>query len=127
MNVKRKLGIWMDHSIAYLIEYGNETDETNIIESGFDNEEKQKSLAKSESLMHNKEQQTQHDFYKQLSVFIKNFDDIILFGPTDAKVELFNILKADSSFAKSKIEVEQTDKMTENQRYAYVRDYYSNC
>jgi hypothetical protein len=49
----------------------------------------------------------------------------LLFGPTDAKVELLNILKADLSFSKIKIETMQSDKMTENQEHAFVKDYFS--
>ncbi len=55
--------------------------------------------------MHNKEQQQQSEYYKTLGETIKNYDDVLLFGPTNAKVELLNILKADISFSiKLKIE-----------------------
>ena len=75
--------------------------------------------------MHNKEQHQQSDYYKQLGEIIKNYTEVILFGPTDAKVELFNILKADHHFAKIKIEFQQADKMTENQQHAFVKEYFS--
>jgi len=52
-------------------------------------------------------------------------DSVFLFGPTDAKVELFNILEADHRFAKIKIEVKHADKMTENQQHAFVKKFFS--
>ena len=75
--------------------------------------------------MHNKEQHKQSEYYKQLGEAIKNYEEVILFGPTEAKVELYNVLRADHQFAKIRIEVEQTDKMTENQEHAFVKAYFS--
>lgn len=126
MKAKKNLGIWMDHSSAHLIEFAADTAETQIIESKFTHEEKDNSLSRSENVMHNKEQHHQAEYYKKLGEVIKNYDEVILFGPTGAKAELSNILEADNHFAKIKIEVKQTDKMTENQQHAYVREYFSN-
>ena len=56
---------------------------------------------------------------------ILNFSEVILFGPTDAKVELFNILKANHNFENIKIDVQQADKMTDNQQHAFVRNHFS--
>ena len=75
--------------------------------------------------MHNKEQHEQSEYYKEIATVIRNYDDVILFGPTDAKVELVNILKADHHFVNIKIEVKETDKMTENQEHAFVSEYFS--
>lgn len=120
-----KLGIWMDHSSAHLIEFMANPGKQKIIESKFTHEEKELSLGKSENGMHNKEQHEQSDYYKQLGEVIKNYNEVILFGPTDAKVELFNTLRADHLFEKIKIEVKPADKMTENQQNAFVREHFS--
>lgn len=124
MTKTKSLGIWMDHASAHVIEIAHPM-VTKIIVSESTPEEKEKSLQKGESMMHNKEQQQQGEYYKSLSETIKNYDEVLLFGPTNAKIELFNILKADLSFSKIKIEVKQTDKMTENQEYAFVKEYFS--
>jgi hypothetical protein len=81
---------------------------------------------KSEHLMHNKEQHQQASYYKDLGSIIRDYDAVLLFGPTDAKTELFNMLRADHLFAHIKIEVEQADKMTENQEHAFVKTYFSH-
>ena len=124
MTTGKKLGIWMDHASAHLMEY-NDDMTTDIILSESTHAEKAKTLQKGESMMHNKEKQQESAYYKALGDYIKNYDEVLLFGPTNAKVELLNILKADNRFSKIKIESMQADKMTENQAYAFVRDYFS--
>ena len=92
------IGIWMDHSIANLMEFTIDPIETKTIESPFTHQEKEDGLVKSESLMHNKEQHEQKAFYKHLEKIISGYTEVILFGPTDAKVELYNIIKADHRY-----------------------------
>lgn len=119
------LGIWMDHSTAHLMEYTRDSMETESVESTFTHQDREETLNRSESVMHNKEQQKQRLYYKELGEIIKKYDEVILFGPTDAKVELFNILKEDHHFDKINIGVEDADKMSENQQHAFVRGYFS--
>jgi hypothetical protein len=126
MKTEKKLGIWMDHASAHIMEFTADSGETKTIESKFTHQVKEFSLSKSENLMHNKEQHEQADYYKKISHIIRDYQEVILFGPTDAKTELFNLLKSDSLFDKLKIEVRQTDKMTENQQHAFVRNYFRN-
>jgi hypothetical protein len=125
MNTGKKLGIWMDHSNAHLIECTMEPLKTHTLESKFTHQEKEHSLGKSENLMHNKEQHQQSEYYKKLEEIIKGYEEVLLFGPTDAKVELFNLVRANHLFEKIKIVVKQADKMTDNQQHAFVRDYFS--
>lgn len=124
MITEKKLGIWMDHANAHLMELATPI-VTKIISSRFTHGEKEKTLHKGESMMHNKEQHQQSEYYKTISEAVKNYDDVLLFGPTDAKVELLNMLETDSGFAKIKIETSLADKMTENQEHAFVKDYFS--
>ncbi len=124
MKTLKKLGIWMDHSNAYLIEFSSEVKETKTITSDFTFQDKVETLQRSESEMHNKEQHKQTTFYKNLAAVIKNFDEVILFGPTDAKVELFNFLKESHNYDKIKIEVKNTDKMSDIEQHHFVRDYF---
>ncbi len=121
----KNLGIWMDHSNAHLMELTVTPIESKTINSRFTHEAKEQSLSKSENLMHNKEQHQQSEYYKKLGEIIKHYQDVILFGPTNAKIELLNTLRADHLFAKIKIAVKQTGKLTENQQHAFVREYFS--
>lgn len=124
MKTEKKIGIWMDHAHANLMEYSDPI-QTKTISSNFTHIIKEQSLAKSENLMHNREQREEAEYYKTLGETIRNYDEVLLFGPTSAKIELLNSLRADHRFSNIKIEVEQTDKMTENQQHAFVREHFS--
>jgi stalled ribosome rescue protein Dom34 len=121
----KSLGIWMDNAEAHLMELSIAPIKTIIVSSAFTHSEKEHTLAKSEKTMHNKEQQLQSDYYKKLGESIINYETVLLFGPTNAKSELVNFLKADHHFDKIKIEVRNSVKMTENQEHSYVRRYFS--
>lgn len=124
MTTKKHIGVWMDHSVAHLIELADNVFITNTISSEFTHAEKEHSLSKSENLMHHKEQHQQSHYYKRLSETLKGYEEIVLFGPTTAKSELWNLLKADHHFDKVKIEVKQADKMSPNQQQAFVREHF---
>jgi len=124
MKTTKHLGIWMDNSTAHIIELAQETTEAGIIHSKFTHEEREQSLSKGENRMHNKEQQFQTEYYKELGEVIKKYEEVILFGPTNAKVELMNLLKEDHHFDNIKIDVKPADKMTDNQQLAFVKDYF---
>ncbi len=124
MKTTKKIGIGMDHSIACLIEVTSSSFEIKNIESNFTHEEKKEALTKSESLMHNKENQELSSYYKKLAEVIKDYDEVVLFGSTDAKVELFNTLRKEEKFGNIKIEVKNTNKMSENQKISFVKSYF---
>ncbi|QBZ98510.1 hypothetical protein [Flavobacterium sangjuense] len=122
----KKIGIWMDHSIAHLMEFSSNPFEVQTIESNFTHQEKMESLLKGEDHLHNKEQQKQSKYYNKLLAAVKKYNEVILFGPTNAKEELFNVIVADARFHNIKIQVKQTDKMTPREQHAFVRDFFSN-
>jgi stalled ribosome rescue protein Dom34 len=122
----KKLGIWMDHSTAYLIEFSENPFEIETIESKFTHEEKVKSLAKGESFMHHKEQQLLSDYFKKIAKVILNYDKVLLFGPTNAKAELYNLLSEDNRFEKIKICIKETDKMDAHQRQNFINEHFSS-
>ncbi len=125
MKAEKRLGIWMDHSSAHLMEFTPDPIETKTIESAFTYFDKKQSIKRSEQIMHNKEQHQQSEYYKKLGEVIINYDEVILFGPTEAKSELFNSLKDNHHFSKVKIEVKQADRMTEDQQHAFVKEHFS--
>ena len=124
MKTSKKIGIWMDHHNAHLIEFSTEVKETKTITSDFTFQDKEETLQRSESEMHNKEQHKQSTFYKNLAAVIKDYNEVLLFGPTDAKVELFNFLKEKHKYDNIKIEVKNTDKMSDVDQHQFVNDYF---
>lgn len=127
MKTRKRLGIWMDHSIAHLMEFTNKHFEIKTIESKLHDDVKEETLPKSESLMQNKKKRLLLDYYKKLSEAIKDYEQVILFGPTNAKIEFFDIISEDIRFLKIKFEIKNTDKMTQNQQHAFVKEYFSEA
>lgn len=123
MDSKKTLGIWMDHSKANLFTKGQSTCHKTI-SSDFSNTNKSDALNKSESLMHNKEQQHTESYFKNISDEIVKFNHVLLFGPTDAKTELHNFLNKDLHFKSIQFDVESADKMTDNEQLAYVKNHF---
>ena len=124
MKTVSQLGIYMDHSNAILMELKEDEISFSNVSSGFTHEDKEFTLSRNERLMHNKEQQKQLTYYKKLSDTILNFQEVILFGPTEAKKELYNLLKSYHLFDKIKIEIRGSDKMDESQMKTFIREYF---
>ena len=124
MKSTKQLGIWMDHSIAHLIKLTNGTVEENTTESQPEVQGEVQIVYKDESHSLNKEQGRLSFYYKELGDAILEYEDVILFGPTDAKNELMNVLKENHLFDKIKIEVKSADKMTETERTIFVKEYF---
>ncbi|MGX7668908.1 hypothetical protein [Flavobacterium pedocola] len=125
MEPAKKIGVCMDGASAHVIQFLSKPSEIATIRSEFTKEEEENVLRKGESHMHNKEQHMQNEYYKELGDIILNYNEVILFGPTNAKAELFNILREDNRFSKIKIEMKETDKMSHDQQLSYVQSYFS--
>jgi stalled ribosome rescue protein Dom34 len=124
MKITKNLGIWMDHSVARMFVLNAATGNSTI-HSSFTNEAKEEALSRSESIMHNKEQQMHEAFYKEIGAEISKYDHVLLFGPTNAKTELHNYLKKDLHFKDITIDVEVADKMTDNEMDAFVKKFFN--
>ncbi|MBW8331555.1 MAG: hypothetical protein K0M40_06035 [Prolixibacteraceae bacterium] len=123
MKTTKRLGIWMDHSTANLIEFTDDKTETTEFEAQV-GEQDEPLNPSDETMIQNKDQNELSDFYKRISEVIKDYDEVLLFGPTHAKDELNNILKDDRHFDEVKIEIKPADNMTENQQQAFVKDHF---
>lgn len=114
----------MDHSVAHVIELnGDSTKNRTIVAQVGEQDEALNS--RDETLIQNKEQNELSGFFNRLGGVIINYDEVLLFGPTNAKTEFVNTLKKDHHFDKLKIEVKTADKMTENQQQAFVMEHFN--
>lgn len=118
----KKLGIWMDHSIAHLMEFTDEPFEVKTIESQFHEALPNHQIAVPKT---KQEKYMQYRYYKKIGEVIKDYCQVILFGPSDAKVELFNLLSDDNRFVKIKVEIKETDLMTRSQLHRFVNEYFA--
>lgn len=123
MEVNTCLGIFMDHAMASLVPYKN-TMNGQVIELKFAHEAKMAALHHNESGMHHKEQQLQEAYYKHISTEILKYNQVLLFGPTNAKNELHNYVMKDYHFNNIEFTICNTDKMTDNEKVAFVKKHF---
>ncbi|RXG11662.1 hypothetical protein DSM03_11439 [Leeuwenhoekiella aestuarii] len=124
METPKNLGIWMDHAMANLIHSTTKRKNKNIT-SKFTAETKEEVLNRSEKSMHNKRQQMNEAYYKEIADAILNYNHVLLFGPTDAKTELYNFLSTDSHFKNIRIDIESADKMTDSEKHLFIKNHFS--
>jgi len=124
-NIKQ-IGVWMDHSRAQVMPLIGITISTTQIDSDFEHDKRTSSHNGSENLMNNKEQRDQAAYYHKISKVLEGYDEILLFGPTEAKNELGNILKKDPRFSGSKIEIKSSDKLSENEMQLFTKKNFKH-
>ena len=124
METIKKIAVYMDHFMANIIEYTNSAEAIKTIKSEFNSSEKKEILQKGETQLHNKEQDLQLEFYSKLRDELLNYNSVLLFGSTNAKTELLNILQADAKFLNVEFTLKNTDKLTNNQQIAFVNDCF---
>lgn len=113
MKTDKNLGIWMDHSTANLIEFKDSTENQTIV-SDFTPHKK----------VDTKNKESHESFYKEIAEELVKYDHVLLFGPTNAKLELNNYLTKDSHFKEIKIDIESADNMTDNEKDAFVKKHF---
>jgi hypothetical protein len=107
MKQTKCLGIWLDHSHAHLIDYNPLSTETDI-NSDITHQIKEETLHKSEHVMHNKEQHEQREYFIAIANKILNYDEVVLFGPTNIRIE-----------------TRPGEKMTHFEEHEFVRNFFS--
>ena len=116
----RKVGIYIDQSSANLIELT-----VDILEKKSANlfDEKHPEEA-NENHIEFKETHLQNYYFKKLSEYILYYNEVLLFGKSNAITKLFDMISYDNRFYKIKIALKQTDKMTRNEQNDFVSDYF---
>lgn len=125
MKAKKRLGIWMDHNNAHLMEYNTETFKVNTIKAQVEDSQIIDELKNTEKHLQNKESQSRQLYYKNIMDVVKNYDEVLLYGPTSAKTELFNLIKKDHKFDNLFIETKSGDKMSFTEQHAFIKNYFS--
>ncbi len=136
MKANNKIAVWMNYQQAEFITHEplNEHIQTIFSEhdkmpredgQGADGTRWDKHSSSNEYHKNLKETEQLKRYYDTLTKLLSEYDEILLFGPTKAKVELNNHLKGIKSFSNKAIFVESTDNMTDNQKLAFAREFFS--
>ncbi len=125
MKVKKRMGIWMDHATACWMEYAVDSFKVNSVNAEHASMINQQPLLQSESALHNKEKQSLQYYYKTLMEIIREYDEVLIYGPSSAKTELYNLIRGDHRFDAIKIETKSASKMSYKEQHAFITSYFS--
>jgi hypothetical protein len=128
--MNRNAGLWIDHKEAIIVFAANEADgaeETKRMQSGMEKHVRYSGRAASEGVA---EDQRDRKFASDLDLYydeviaqLKDATSILIFGPGEAKGELKKRMEH-KGLGDAIVGVETTDKMTDNQIAAKVREHY---
>ena len=130
-------GVWLDHAEAKIIAYYPGACEIFYVRSPYSRRVRipgQKSdtsvyehlfASNNESRKHNRKMHELGIYYNILADKLTLFEDILLFGPTEAKDELHNILKKDKRFLHKTIQVKSAPQMTEAEMISYTKKFFT--
>lgn len=130
-----RIGVWMDHNKALLIEYHPYSEQIQTLYADLSIGQREEGegsdtaffgerASSNEDRKENKYRDELKTYFKSLEKVLKGYDEILLFGPGKAKNELKNLMREDKEFQSAEIFMENAEAMTENQYKAYVRDYF---
>lgn len=124
MKNTNQLGLWMDDSVAYLMQFTTKPFEIQTIVSEFLLEEKKSTLFKNKELLSSFKEITLNKHFNKIGKEILKYEKIILFGPSEMKFNFFDFLSEDERFLKLKIEIKDADKMNVNQQHDFINEYF---
>ena len=118
---KQYAGVWLDNQQAMVIST-QDTGEYNI-------SEKLKAIVNqgggSEHSMNNGKQSNQLKYFKELALLLTRYDEILIFGPGQSQQQMQNHLQEDAQFNHKKITIDSSDQLTDPQRIAKVREFFT--
>jgi stalled ribosome rescue protein Dom34 len=123
MKTVKKIEIWMDHSIAYIMEFTSNSFEIKTIESQIEGQEELTKKFPFRRKENHNEKNNLFTYYNMISETIKNYKKVILYGPKGAKMEFFDVLSEDIRFFKTKVEIKDTEELNLQQQYDFLRNH----
>lgn len=131
----RKIGIWIDQKEANIISLIDKTIASKTIYSDvetrvrIEGESKQFGRFGDQFLVDEKGKQNRIEEYTnrylaRVMKEIQNAHEIMLFGPAQTKSKLEKLILASPEMAAKLTAVQASEKMTDNQKIAYVKEFY---
>jgi len=128
--MKKEVGLWIDHREAFIVAITDEGEGTNRLYSNIEVDAQFSGSSRSAGSQDAKNMQDRQytnnleKYYDAIIGNIRDADSIRIFGPGEAKGELAKRLK-DKNLSQHIVSIESTDKLTEPQIAAKVRQYFS--
>jgi hypothetical protein len=126
--MSEQVGIWIDHREAFVVFVGEGSEETERIKSGMEKHVRFSGHAASEEGSADDQRDRQFAahldrYYDAVIAHVRDATSILLFGPGEAKGE-FEKRLAGKGLGARIVGVETTDKMTDRQIAAKVRQHF---
>ena len=127
--MKKEVGLWIDHREAVLVTITDEEEKTTRIysdievEAHFSGRSRSAGSQDAENMQDRKYKNKLGRYYDAIIGNIRDADSIRIFGPGEAKGELVKRLKS-KNLRKQIMSIETTDKLTDPQIAAKVRQHY---
>jgi len=132
--MKKKAGLWVDHRKAIVVLLTHQNTETRLIESKSEKQLRRTGDSpfngpyEAQSVPADDSQEAKltgslNRFYDEVITCLSEADSILLFGPGEAKGELHKRM-AGNNLGKRIVGIETTDKMTEKQIVAKVKQFF---
>lgn len=124
--MKRKVGLWIDHSKAVIVSLKDDLEEINFIVSDLEKHVRFSGEAQAqteEDIRDRRFTNYLNKYYDEVIDCVRNADSILVFGPGEAKVELKKRIE-NENLAGQSVYIETVDKMTDSQIASKVRQYF---
>lgn len=121
-----KIGVYLDYTHAHMLELTIDSHRSKTIESNFSSHDIKEALSKGENHMHNKENKFYAIYFRNIMDYIIHYNEILIFGPTHAKDELFNMIKQDYLFSNKIIDVSSSDQLDSKEQYLFISNFYKH-
>jgi len=133
----KKIGIWLDQKEANIITLLDDSFQKKTIYSDiefrerYDGEKKQfgrfgDQYLNSEQSKSNKISEQTNRYLNTIISEIKNVDELFVFGPAQTKIKLERAIQNHPNLTSKLKEILNAEKMSENQKVAYVKNYFKN-
>ena len=134
--MKRKVGLWIDHRKAVIVFLTGEDEEIKLVKSNVEKQIRRAAASRSggpfesQAVPSDDRQQRKftghlNTYYNEVISCIRDAESILIFGPGESKGELKKHLKREG-LGRRIVGNETTDKMTDPQIAAEVRQYFLN-
>jgi len=133
--MEKNVGIWLDNEKAYIITLIDGNEKVEKIESNVETRVRIEGETKSYSrlggmLINPQKKKTKRknnqlkDYFRSIIGKTKDAHSIYIFGPADAKTNLKKIVEQEKNLNKKLKRVDPSDKLTENQMIAKVKEVF---
>jgi len=124
--MNHKVGIWIDHKKAVIVSALSDGVTTKTLESEVEAHPRYAGQQGAEGEKKYEERHSQHldRYYDEVIRQLTDADELLIFGPGEAKLELKERLRRSKAHSERTIGIETTDKLTDPQIVAKVKEHF---